>query len=209
MQTVKITGEKRTGTRKVANSKLRKEDKIPAIIYGGGENHLFSTNAKDVKNLVYTPDFKLAEIDLDGTSYECILKDIQFHPVSDEIVHIDFLRLIDGTPIKYEVPIKFKGVSPGVKSGGKLLQQLRKVKVKSTPDKMVDVLYADISNLTLGSAIRVRDIMSNDNLQIENDPATPIAIVEVPRALKSATSATSKEAVPGAVAGAVAPAKKA
>ena len=195
MQKVKITGEKRQLTGKAANNKLRSEGKIPAIIYGGGENHLFATTPSDVKALVYTPEFKIAEIELDGSLYECILKDIQFDPVSDEIVHIDFLRLVENTPVKYEVPIKFQGVSPGVKSGGKLMQQMRKVKVKSTPANMVDALYADISQLGLGAAIRVRDIISSDNLQVETEPATPIAIIEVPRALKSAGS---KEAAAGA-----------
>jgi len=184
MQKLNISGEIRETTGKVANKKLRASGIIPAVIYGGEENINFTTTREEVKSIVYTPDFKLAVIELDGNTHECILKEIQFHPVTDEIVHIDFLRLIPGKMIKYEVPVKFFGVSPGVKAGGKLMQHLRKVKVKSTPEVMVDSLRADISSLKLGSAIRVRDIETVEGLQIDTHEATPIAIVEVPRALK-------------------------
>ncbi len=192
MEKVHINGEVRPVSGKSINGGLRREGKLPAVIYGRKDNILFSTSAKAVKDIVYTPDFKLAEIDIDGATHLCILKDIQFHPVSEEIVHIDFLKLYDGVPVKLEVPIRFKGSSPGVKLGGKLIQQLRKVKIKTTPEHMVDTMYADISDLGLGQAIRVKDLISNDKIEIVNNPAVPIATIEIPRALKSAAAAEAK-----------------
>ncbi len=189
MQTVTIKGQKREGTGKSSTKSIRNQGLIPAIVYGGDDQISFTTTKKEVKSLVYTPDFKIAHLDIDGTEVKTILKDIQFHPVTDEILHIDFLRVIDNTPIKVEIPIRFKGVSPGVKSGGKLIQQLRKAKVKTTPEKLVDHLMADISKLELGAAIRIRDLEVADGIEVANNPATPIATVEVPRALKSEAAA--------------------
>jgi len=185
MESVIITGESRSQFGKKANKSLRKEGKIPAVLYGGDEVNHFSTTVKDVKHLVYTPDFKLAEIQVDGKAEKAILKDIQFHPVTDEIVHIDFLRLQDNTTVKVEVPVVFRGVSPGVKNGGKLIQSLRKIKIKTTPENLVDELTVDISHVELGNAVRIRDLDEVEGIEVLNEGAIPIAIVEVPRVLKT------------------------
>lgn len=185
MQVVNINGEARQGTGKSANKSLRKEGKIPAVIYGGKENIHFVTTSKALKSLVYTPDFKLAEVEVDGQKYKTILKDIQFHPVTDEIVHVDFQELIPDHKVNVSVPVRFQGVSPGVKDGGKLIQSMRKVKIKVTPELIVDELIADISELQLGSAIRVRDLIVGEGIEIMTTDATPLASVEVPRVLKS------------------------
>ncbi len=197
MEIVKIDAQKREAFGKKHNKTLRKEGLIPAIIYGGESPTAIAVTPKSVKGIVYTPEFKIAEIDVAGQTNKCILKEIDFHPVTDEIVHIDFLRMIDGTPIKVELPVEFKGVSPGVKAGGKLIAQLRKVKVKTLPEKMVDRLYADISTLELGGSIRVKSLEIPEGMEVLVNPATPIAIVEVPRALKSASAAaaSTEEAV--------------
>ena len=115
------------------------------------------------------------------------------HPVTDSLTHIDFIELVDGTPVKVDIPIRFKGDSPGVKLGGKLLQSIRRVTVKTLPENLVDELFVDISELELGFAVRVRDIEAPDSVQIMNTGATPVAIVEVPRALRSATAAADKD----------------
>lgn len=185
MQVVKISGEVRTDIGKTSNKVLRKEGKIPAIIYGGGENLNFSTTPADVKTLVYTPDFKLAEIEVDGNTHKAILKDIQFHPVTDEILHIDFLKLIDDTPVKLELPITFVGASPGVKNGGKLIRNVRKVKIKTTPEYIIDHVKADISKLKLGESIRINDITEEEGVEITSNGSIPIATVLTPRALKA------------------------
>jgi len=185
MQVVNITGTSRENTGKKAAGTTRKEGLIPAVLYGGGEVVHFGVHLNDVKGLIYTPDFKLAELEIDGTSYKCIVKSLQIHPVTDNIQHIDFLRLIDGHPVNVEIPVRFKGQSPGVKEGGKLVPTMRRVTVKTTPEHLVSELYVDISELTLGSSVRVRDIEINENLEIMSNGATPVANVEVPRALRS------------------------
>lgn len=197
MEIVKVEAQIRESFGKKHTKLLRKEGLVPAIIYGGKENTAISVTPRAVKSLVYTPDFKLAEITVDGASHTCILKDIVFHPLSDEITHIDFLRTIEGVSIKVEIPVGYKGTSPGVKEGGKLITQMRKVKVKTTPDKLVDQLFVDISELDLGNSVRVRDIEIPEGMEILTTGATPVAIVEVPRALKSAAAAADKDGEEG------------
>lgn len=185
MQTIKITGKARETVGKKGTKSVRKAGRIPCVIYGGGgDNTYFSTTHNEVKNLIYTPDFKIAEIEVDGNVQRCILKEVQFHPVKENILHIDFLQLQDGRPVKLEVPVRFKGSSPGVKLGGALQQSLRRVKIKTVPEKMVDELLGDISSLELGQAIRVRDLEIPEGIQVENALGIPVATVEVPRALR-------------------------
>ena len=186
MQTVAVKGQKRDVASKA--SVVRKEGRIPAVIYGGDTLEHFSTTHNEVKALIFTPDFKLAELDLDGTVHKCIVKDIQWHPVTDEILHIDFLAIQEGRKVNVEIPVKFKGVSPGVKSGGKLMQTMRKVKVKLDPKDLVDELFIDISDLALGASVRVKDIEKNDAIEFMVNSAIPVATVEIPRALKSAAA---------------------
>lgn len=193
MQVINIDAQERTEYGKSSSKAIRKEGRIPVVIYSkDGVKHASVTN-NDVKSIVYTPDFKLAEINVGGTIAKCTLQDIQFHPVTDNIVHMDFLELVDGHPVKVSVPVKFKGTSPGVKVGGKLMQSLRRVKIKCNPENIVNELFVDISNLELGSAVRVREIELPDGVTMMSEGSTPVANVEVPRALKSAASAAEKD----------------
>lgn len=193
MEIVAIKGQVRSDVGKKSSKAVRKEGLVPCVLYGTKEVIHFTIDPKSVKDLIYTPDFKLAEIDIDGTVYKTILKDKQFHPVSDAIVHLDFLALVEGQKVNIEVPVRFKGVSPGIKLGGKLQQNLRRVKIKSTPEQMVGDLTLDISKLKLGDAIRVRDIAAIDGVEIMSPAGTPVASVEIPRALKSADAAAEGE----------------
>ena len=193
MQVVQVTTQERSDLGKKATKALRKSGHIPAVVYSkNGVTH-FSTTHGDVKKLIYTADLKLAELHLTEGAKKALIKDIDFHPVTDEILHIDFIELIPNHSVKANVPIKFKGTSPGVKAGGKLISGLRTVKVKTTPEVLVDELFVDISSLQLSEAVRVRDLELPDGLTVEVDPATPIAVVEVPRALKSAKAAADGE----------------
>ncbi|MBX2872081.1 MAG: 50S ribosomal protein L25 [Saprospiraceae bacterium] len=193
MEIVAIKGQVRTDVGKKASKAVRNEGRVPCVIYGSQDTLHFTIDPKQVKPLVYTPDFKLAEVELDGASHKCIIKDIQFHPVSDAIVHIDFLSLTEGHKLKVEIPVGFEGVSPGMKLGGKLQQNLRRVKIKTTPEHLVDKLILDVSHLELGQAVRVRDLKVSDDIEIISPLGTPIASVEIPRALRSATSAEEAE----------------
>lgn len=186
MNTIAINGAPRSGAGKKATKAVRNGGGIPCIMYGGDTNITFSTTHNDIKGLIYTPDFKIAEINLDGTVHKCIIKDIQFHPVTEAVMHADFLKLEDGRPVKLEVPIRTKGTSPGVKTGGKLQQLLRRAKIKTTPDKIVDELLVDISEIELGQSARVKDLDVPDGIEVMNSPSIPVVSVEVPRALRSA-----------------------
>lgn len=188
METVAISGNIRTDVGKKSTKALRKEGLVPCVIYGGENNVHFSSPPSSFKTLIFTPDFKLADVTVDGQTYQCILKEAQYHPVTDEIEHLDFLQLIPGKKVKVNIPVGFKGVSPGVKSGGKLVQKLRSIKIKTTPDKIVNKLFVDISSATLGGSVRVRDVEVGDGMEVMNPGATPVASVEIPRALKSAAS---------------------
>ncbi len=193
MQTVAVNGSARTALGKKSAKSARREGAIPCVMYGGNENIHFTTTLKDVKSLIFTPEFKVAEVNVDGATHRCIVKDVQYHPVKDTIRHIDFLKLIDGRPVQLELPVRFVGTSPGVKGGGSLIQNLRRVKVKTTPEKMIDVLTLDISELQLGFSIRIRDIQPEEGVEIINPPGTPVASVEVPRALRSAEAGAAAE----------------
>lgn len=194
METIAFTGEPRTDLGKRSTKMLRGKGHIPCVAYGSEDLIHFSLNPTDVKDLIYTPDFKLAEITVDGKSFKAIVKDIQFHPVTDEIMHLDFLQLEEGRAVKVEVPIRFKGTSPGVKGGGKLIQRLRRIKIKTLPENLVSEMNVDISKLELNHSIRVRDVDQKlETIEIMNSPGVPIASVETPRALRSAATAAAKE----------------
>ncbi len=186
MNTIDVQGALRQDLGKKATKAVRKEGKIPAVMYGGEEVLHFTTSFKDVKGLIYTSNFNLAQLHIDGKEYRCIVKEVQFHPVREDIVHIDFLRLVDDTPVKVEIPVRFKGIAEGVKLGGKLQQNLRRVKVKVMPQNLVSELWADVSHLGLGQSVRVRDLEVPEGMEILSAASIPIATIEIPRALRSA-----------------------
>lgn len=194
MDIVAVSGKLRTNVGKRASAQIRREGGIPCVMYDANNVIHFTSELKEIKKLIFTPKFKLAEVTIDGKSYRCIIKEYQMHPVTDAITHIDFLHLLEGQPVKIEVPVKFIGSSPGVKNGGKLLQMLRRVKLKTTVEHLIDEVTLDISDLKLGHSIRIRDIQPNQGVEIMNNGATPVAIVEVPRALRSAQSAEEEAA---------------
>lgn len=193
MKKVSLEGQERKVMSKSATKALRREGMVPAVVYGGDEVFHIALSAKEVRPLIYTADFKTAELNVDGKTFRCILKDKQFHPVTDEIIHLDFLRLTEGANVRVEVPIRFTGSAPGVKVGGKLQQNMRRVKVKTTPENMVYEMTADVSTMELGQSIRVRDIKPVDGVEIMNSPSIPIATIEIPRALRSAAAAAAKK----------------
>ncbi len=194
MEIITVNGQSRTELGKRHTKAVRREGKIPCVMYGGDEVIHFAVDFLDVRDLIYTPDFKMAEVSIDGQSYKCILKDYQMHPVSEKILHIDFLRLVEGHTVKVNIPIRFRGTPAGVKEGGKLQQSLRRALIKTTPEYLVGELLVDVSGLNLGQAVRVRDIETNDNIELLTSPSVPVASVQVPRALRSASALEEEEA---------------
>lgn len=193
MQTVTVPGELRQDIGGRSSRAFRRQGLVPCVLYGIDENVHFTVDPKDIKGLVYTADFKLADINVDGKTYRAIMKDLQFHPVTDDILHVDFLVLQDDRKVKVEVPVHFVGVSPGVKGGGKLTEKLTRVQVKALPKDLMEYVELDISELNLGQSVRVRDIQVPEGVEILNNPGNPVGTVEIPRALKSAEDAAADE----------------
>ena len=184
MANVIINGILRSDTGKKASKAARNAGEVPVVMYGPKEVYHFTAKTTDFKGIIYTPDFKIAEVHFEGKTYRCILKDKQFHPISEQLLHVDLLILTDGHPLRVNIPLRFRGSSPGVKVGGKFMQQVRTIKVKTVPEKLISEVIIDISKLELGQSVRVRDIDVIEGVEIMSAPGTPVATVEVPRALR-------------------------
>ena len=210
MKTITIEGQLRTGIGKKATRQYRSQEQVPGVIYGGAQEVNFIAPAAAFKPLVYTPDFQLAEVKVDGKSYQCILKDLQFDKVSDHLIHVDLLELVDNKKVIASIPIKFVGVSAGVKEGGKLITKMKSLKVKTLPKFLKANIEVDITNLELNGNIRVEDV-KDENYEVLNSPRIPIASVVLTRQLKQdeATAAPAAAAVPAAAAAAAPAAGKA
>jgi large subunit ribosomal protein L25 len=205
MKSITIEGQLRTETGKKATRQLRSQDLVPGVIYGGEKEISFAAPSMAFKTFVYTPEFQKAEIKLSGKTYICILKDLQFDKVSDKLIHIDLMELVEDKRVIADIPIKFTGVAKGVKEGGHLIIKMKSLKVKSLPKHLKEQIEVDITNLDLNGNIRVEDV-KEANYEILNSPRIPVASVVLTRQLKQeeATAAPVAGAVPAA--GAAAPA---
>lgn len=209
MKSITIEGQLRTETGKKATRQLRSQDLVPGVIYGGEKEISFAAPSMAFKTFVYTPEFQQAEIKLNGKTYNCILKDLQFDKITDKLTHIDLMELVEGKKVIADIPIKFTGVSKGVKEGGHLIIKMKSLKVKSLPKHLKEQIEVDITNLDLNGNIRVEDV-KEANYEILNSPRIPIASVVLTRQLKQEEAATTPAAgaAPAAApaAGAAAPA---
>ena len=207
MQTITIEGQLRTGIGKQAARQLRSEGKVPGVIYGGARELNFSAPVTAFKTLVYTPDFQLVEVKLDGTTHRCILKEIQFDKVTDALNHLDFLELVEDKKVIATIPLKFTGAAKGVKDGGKLITKMKSLKVKTLPKFLRENIEVDLTNLELNGNIRVEDVKA-PNYEILNSPRIPVASIVLTRVLKQeeTTAATGAAAPASAAPAAAAPA---
>jgi large subunit ribosomal protein L25 len=196
MESVVINATARAGKGKTASLQQRREGLVPCILYSRDENITFNANPAELKSLLYTQDFKVAEIHLNGSVHRCILKDVQAHPLTDKIIHLDFLKLVKGTTVKVQVPLKLTGAAAGVKSGGKMVQRMRTVLIKAASENIVPEVKLDVSALELGQTMRIKDIEQIKGVEILNPGSTPVVGVEVPRALKTDTPAAATAAAP-------------
>ena len=203
MKTITIEGQLRTGFGKTATRQLRSQQLVPGVIYGGAEEINFYAPAAAFKTFVYTPSFQLAEIKLEGNVYKTILKDLQFDKVNDSLIHIDLLELVEDKRVIANIPLKFVGVSKGVKDGGKLITKMKSLKVKTFPKYLKPQIEVAIDNLDLNENIRVEDVKI-EHYEILNSPRIPIASVVLTRQLKQEEAAAPTGAAPAA--GAAAPA---
>ncbi|CCZ81852.1 50S ribosomal protein L25 [Odoribacter laneus] len=191
MQVFELKGELRTDLGKKATKVLREEKKVPCVLYGGKENIHFSVVEKDLSKLVYTPFVYIVKIMIDGNAYEAVMREIQFHPVTDRILHIDFYHIFAEKPVIIEVPVKLKGFAEGVQAGGKLVQVIRKLKVKALPANLPGEVELDVTSLGLGKSIKVKEL-SFDNFEVVNAKEVVIAQVKVTRASKSVEAGDKK-----------------
>ncbi len=173
MKTYQVKAEKREETGKKVSNRLRKSGKVPCVLYGGKENINFTAFHKDFINMIYSPDVFLIEIDLDGKVHKGVVQEIQFHPVTDKILHIDFFEVFDDKPFIVNLPVILTGNSIGIKNGGKLRVSRRYLKVKGLVRDMPDVLNIDITNVRIGETISVGDL-SFENLTLLDPPTAMI-----------------------------------
>jgi large subunit ribosomal protein L25 len=203
MKSVKIEGINRTDLGKKATRQLRSEGSVPAVIYGGENTIHFSAPLLQFRALVYTPEFQIAEITVDGKNYRAIMKDLQFDVVTDELNHVDFLELVEDRKVIATLPLNFVGQSKGVKDGGRLELKMKSLKVRTYPKFLRESIEVNIEKLELHGNIRVEDVLA-ENMEVLNSPRIPVASVVTTRALKieedSAKPGAKAAAAPAAAA---------
>ena len=177
MKSITIKGSKRESVGKVSTKALRNAGKVPCVLYGGEQPLHFSADELAFKNLVYTPNAYTAVIELeDGETYKAVLQDIQFHPVTDKILHIDFFQLFDDKAVTMNIPVRLEGNSPGVRNGGRLLFRKRKLSVKALPNLLPDEITVDISKLRIGGKVAVESIRTDEYTIMHPDNITVVQV---------------------------------
>lgn len=190
MKTITIEGQLRTDYGKSATRQLRSQELVPGVIYGGAQEINFSAPAKAFKPLVYTPSFQLAEVTVEGKTYRCILKDLQFDKVSDELIHVDLLELVEDKKVVAQIPLKFTGAAAGVKAGGRMVPKMKTLKVKTYPKYLKEQIEVPVDALEIGENLRVEDVKT-ENYEILNSPRIPVVSIVTTRALRQEEAAAA------------------
>ena len=198
MKSIAINGSLRTEIGKKATKSVRKADAVPCVLYGAQKDangnqvatHFTVTN-DELRNLVYTPHIYVVDLTIDGKTVNAIMKDIQFHPVTDAILHVDFLQINEENPIVMEVPVQLEGLAEGVKAGGKLALQIRKLKVKALYNLIPERLVVNVTNLGLGKTIKVGEL-NYEGLTLLNAKEAVVCAVKLTRAARGAQAAAGK-----------------
>lgn len=184
MKTVTIEGQLRSEVGKKATRQLRSEGKTPGVIYGGPKEINFSAPESDFRDLVYTPYFQVAEVKIGDKTYKCVLKDLQFHPVTEQLLHVDLVELVDNKKVIVTLPITFEGQAKGVVlQGGRLRTRLKTLKVKAYPKDLIEDIVINVSDMGMDDSIRVGDL-KEENIEILNSPRVPIVSVTATRAAR-------------------------
>lgn len=180
MKKVSLSGSKRENVGKKDTKAIRNSGRVPAVVYGSGKQTHFSLKHTDMEKIVYNKDVFNVELDVEGDKFSTIVQAIQFHPVTDRIMHVDFLELDDNKKVKVEIPVVLEGRSEGVMMGGRLQQVFRKLRVFAYPKNLPEVINVDITNLKIGDSIRVKDLMTDD-MQLLNAPNAVVVSVKMAR----------------------------
>ncbi|MDR2691552.1 MAG: 50S ribosomal protein L25/general stress protein Ctc [Dysgonamonadaceae bacterium] len=184
MKLFELKGSKREKTGKKAAKAYRRESIIPCVLYGGGEVVHFTITKDSVRKLIYTPEVQIVDLTIEGKNCKAILKETQFHPVSDELLHADFLQIFEDKPVVMGIPVELTGLAEGVKAGGKLSLEMRKLKVKGLYRHFPEKLIVNVEDLGLGKSIQVGDIHF-DNLELLNAPNNVVVTVKSTRAARN------------------------
>ena len=187
MKTFELTGSKREGVGKKAAKAYRKESLVPCVLYGGEEVVHFAVTKENIRKLVYTPEIHIVDLLIEGKKCKAILKDMQFHPVSDALLHADFQQIFEDKPVVIEIPVVLEGLAEGVKAGGKLSLEIRKLKVKGLYPNFPEKLTINVENLGLGKTIQVGNL-NFDNLEVLNAKESVVAAVKLTRAARGLAS---------------------
>lgn len=195
MKTFELSGSsrqiaERSSEQSRALKSMRKESKVPCVLYGGEEVVHFQVTTDSLRNLVYSPDIYVVNLTIDGKAVKAIMKDIQFHPVKDTILHVDFYQISDAKPIVMEVPVKLEGLAEGVKAGGKMALQMRKLRVKALYTSIPERLIVNVSHLGLGKTIKVGEL-SFEGLELINAKDAVVCAVKLTRAARGAAAAAA------------------
>ena len=191
MQTIQLTAVARPDFGKAAAKAVRRQGMIPCSLCGNGETVAFSVDVKAVKPLIYTPNSFIVEFDFDGKIEKAVMREVQFHPVREEILHIDFYRIVEGKPVAIAVPVRLSGTAEGVKVGGKLALSARKLTVSGMLDKLPDEIVVDVTSLGVGKTIFVGDL-EYDGLKFLTPATAAVCAVRVTRASRGAAAEAGK-----------------
>lgn len=191
MKTFELNAELRADAGKKFAKRIRKAESVPAVIYGGEKNIMISLNAKELDKAVCTPNVYIVNIAVEGKTYSTIVKEAQFHPVSDKLIHVDFYEVNDSNPVTIFLPITLVGQAEGTKQGGKLIQVIRKMRVNGIAKNLPEVIEVDVTNLTIGKSIMVGDL-NFDNFHIVESKSLVIATIKTTRATREADEAAAE-----------------
>jgi len=205
MKSVSISGSPRANVGKKDAKALRNAKQVPCVLYGGKEQIHFAVLAADFKNLIYTPDVNLVDLEIAGKKYNAIMQEAQFHKIHDQILHVDFLEIKSGKPVTMNIPVKTTGTSPGVRAGGRLVKKLKTLRTKGLVEKMPDTINIAIDEMQIGNSVRVEDIII-DGLTFLNAPNITVVGVETTRVVVEEVKAAAPAAAGAKAAAPAAPA---
>jgi large subunit ribosomal protein L25 len=176
MKSLAISVKKRENVGKTNSKALRNQGKVPCVLYGGEKQVCFYAHENDVRKLVYSPDVFLVDLDIDGTKTSCIMQDIQFHPVTDKILHIDFLEVFEDKEVTVEIPVVLNGIALGVRNGGNLFFRRKKIITRAIAADLPDTIEIDISELTIGDFIYIKDLKSDKYVFLAPDNSVVVGV---------------------------------
>jgi len=197
MKSFNLKGKERKEVGKKATKAVRNDQSVPCVLYGGDKNVHFTVTDGDLYKLIYTPEVFVIHLNIDGTKKNAIVKEIQFHPVSDRVLHVDFLEVFENKPVVVELPVKLTGLAEGVRAGGKLSLEMRKLRVKGLYNKIPENITLDVTDIALGKSIQVGKV-SIPNLEILNAKNAVVAQVKLTRAARGTAAAAESAEQPKA-----------